>query len=182
MASYQEELMQWRLQRQQQETANRVSELQQEYREAERQRDMAISNDDLEEAGYQDNVCMDLEKEYQKIVPPSPPPAPPGMQEKLDRHQPFIRRGGQRALNAMGEAFQYATQRMGLTPGSPQCIAAERSLLELYAKDRHGVNYDPGELSPTWKDAAKICFPNDPHAEENYKTAYQQLKRQGRVR
>jgi hypothetical protein len=71
MASYQEELAQWRAQRKQAEISNRLEEIKQEHAQAARERDTAIANNDLETAEWRDGDCERLEQEWNQYVPPS---------------------------------------------------------------------------------------------------------------
>jgi hypothetical protein len=176
MASYQEEIAAWRMQRSQQELANRAQEIQQEHAQYARERDTALANNDLEEAAYADNACQDLEQEYQKIVPPQPQYHPKDV-KLMQVNNPYFRRYGQKGAQAAYAVNKHVTQRMGVSPDHPNYEALMKSGMELYAKD-FGAPYDPNSQLLTADEAAKISGLNP----QTYNQAYHQLKRQGRVR
>jgi hypothetical protein len=60
MASYHEQIAQWGQQRQQQQIADRVGQIREEYREACRERDQAIADNDLYTAEDRDSDCQRL--------------------------------------------------------------------------------------------------------------------------
>src|SRR5262249_50041924 len=135
MATYQEEIAQWRAQRQQQQINDRLQQIQTEYREVQRERDEAIANNDMETAEYRDIDCKQLEDEWNHYNPPQQQ-ADPRMVEFVRRRKGFVDRHGQAAINAMDLAHQYATRPrnpnttnpaatgMGLRPGTQQYFDA----------------------------------------------------------
>src|SRR5215831_1265118 len=185
--SYQQEIAQWRQQRRQAEAQARVNELRQEHNQALRERDYAISNNDLESAAAADDQCQYLENEFRQLVGPQQPQVDPRMAEFVRRRTPFVERHGQAAYQAMDMAHQYATRPrnpntnnpahtgMGLTPGTQAYFDAMDDLLTMYAKDL-GLHYDPSEKLLTANQAAKISGLS-PKA---YNEAAQEIGRQGR--
>src|SRR5262249_4374721 len=129
--SYQQEIAQWRQQRRQDEAQSRVNELRQEHTQAIRQRDHAIASNDMEEAAYQDNVCMDLEREFRTLVPQQPQ-VDPRMAEFVRQRTPFVERHGQAAYQAMDMAHRYATAPHDPN-ANPATVAAGRSGMGLKA-------------------------------------------------
>jgi hypothetical protein len=101
MPSYAEELAAWRAQRRQAEIADRAQEIQREHAQYARERDEAITRNDLEEAAYCDNSCENLEQEYRKIVPPQRPQMPLPAQEWILQNKPFFDRHGAQANAAV---------------------------------------------------------------------------------
>src|SRR5262245_62676146 len=158
MATYQEEIAQWRQQRRQAEAQSRLNELRQEHTEAIRERDTAIANNDIEAAGSADDQAQYLENEYAQLVGPQQPQADPRMVEFVRRRTPFVQRHGQAAYAAMDMAHRYATaprnphptpdavgagaHGMGLTPGTQAYFNAMDSLLTKDSKDP-GLHYEP---------------------------------------
>jgi hypothetical protein len=167
MASYQEELAHWRAQRKQAQIADRLEQIQQEHAQAARERDVAIANNDLEEAELRDMDVEQLEQEYQQIVGPQRPQMHPASVEFLQKNRAFRERHGAAVDQAILMAHNYATRPrnpttnnpaytgMGLTPNTPQYFQAVRDLLTMYARD-HGLTYDPNEETLTPTEAAKI--------------------------
>src|SRR5262245_56723792 len=171
MASYAEQIAQWRQQRRQQEAQSRIDDLRQEHAEALRERDTAIASNDLELAASADDQCQYLENEYTQLVGPQRPQADPKMVEFVRRRTPFVQRHGQAAYQAMDAAHRYATaprnphptpdavgagaHGMGLQPGTQAYFDAMDSLLTMYSKDM-GLHYDPEEKLLTANQAARI--------------------------
>jgi hypothetical protein len=177
MANYMEELAQWRVQRQQREAADRVSQLSQEYQEATREGDRAIANNEIEEAEYQDNVCMDLEKDYIKICPPQPQMDPAAAQW-VRENKAFFDRHGPNADAAVRAAHAWLTRpgNAGWKVNSPEYFKAVESLLETDGPSRYGVRYDPNEKELNPGEAAKVSGVSA----KTYNNASRQLAAQGR--
>jgi hypothetical protein len=187
MASYQEELAHWRAQRKQAQIADRLEQIQQEHAQAARERDVAIANNDLEEAELRDMDVEQLEQEYQQIVGPQRPQMHPASVEFLQKNRAFRERHGAAADQAILMAHNYATRPrnpttnnpaytgMGLTPNTPQYFQAVRDLLTMYARD-HGLTYDPNEETLTPTEAAKISGTSP----QTYNNASRELARDGR--
>jgi hypothetical protein len=154
MATYAEQIAQWRQQRAQQQIADRVGQIRQEYQQAQRERDTAIANNDMETAEFCDRDCVELEKEFLTYNPPRPQVDARAV-EFVRRRAPFVERHGQAAYAAMDLAHRYTMQRMGLTPNTPQYFKRMDDLLSLYAKD-YGLRYDPEEKMLTANEAARI--------------------------
>jgi hypothetical protein len=110
MASYQEELAHWRAQRKQAQIADRLEQIQQEHAQAARERDVAIANNDLEEAELRDMDVEQLEQEYQQIVGPQRPQMHPASVEFLQKNRAFRERHGAAADQAILMAHNYATR------------------------------------------------------------------------
>src|SRR5262249_45822857 len=108
MATYQEQIAQWRQQRAQQQIADRCNQIRSEYAEAQRERDQAIANNDMQTAECRDYDCQQREKEWAQYNPPRQQ-ADPRMVEFVRRRQPFVDRHGQAAYQAMDMAHRYAT-------------------------------------------------------------------------
>src|SRR5215472_7923333 len=166
MATYAEQIAQWRQQRAQQQIVNRCNEIKQEHAQAARERDQAIADNDLETAEFRDADCQQLEQEWRHYNPPRQQ-VDPRMVEFVRRRTPFVERHGQAAYQAMDMAHQYATRPrnpntnnpahtgMGLTPGTQAYFDAMDGLLTMYAKD-FGLRYDPEEKLLNANQAAKI--------------------------
>jgi hypothetical protein len=176
MASYQEEIAAWRVQRQQQEISNRLEQIKTEYAEAQRERDRAIADNDMETAECRDYDCQQMEQEWNQYVPPQPQYHPKDV-KLMQVNNPYFRRYGQKGAQAAYAVNNHITQRMGVSPDHPNYEALMKSSMELYAKD-FGAPYDPNSELLTADEAAKISGLNP----QTYNQAYAQLKRQGRVR
>src|SRR5262249_57648310 len=68
--SYQEQMAQWRVQREQQKIADRCNQIRTEHAQAARERDQAIAENDLETAEFRDTDCQQLEQEWAHYNPP----------------------------------------------------------------------------------------------------------------
>ena len=68
--TYAEQIAEWRSYRQQQEQAQRLDEIRAEYAEAQRERDRAVADGDVETATDRDNDCLYLERQWAEIAPP----------------------------------------------------------------------------------------------------------------
>jgi hypothetical protein len=155
MASYQEEIAAWRMQRQQQEVSNRLEQIKTEYAEAARERDQAIANNDMETAEMRDYDCQQMEQEWNQYVPPGPPPAHPKVANLAQRNTPYFRQYGQRGAQVADVAHRYVTERMGVTPDDPRYEEMVKSWMELHAKN-YNCPYDPNSEMLTPDEAAKI--------------------------
>jgi hypothetical protein len=167
MPSYAEELAAWRAQRRQAEIADRAQQIQQEHAQYARERDEAITRNDMEEASYADNACEDLEKEYYKIVPPQRPQMPAQAQEWVLQNKPFFDRYGPRADEAVRAAHAYVIRPRvpgetnpsrtgcGLRAYTKPYWDALETALQMHGPTFYGVQYDPGEKLPTVRDAAE---------------------------
>jgi hypothetical protein len=175
MATYQEELAQWRVQRKQQEISNRVEQIREEHSQAARERDIAIANNDLETAEFRDMDCEQLEQEYAHYVPQQPQ-SDPRQVEFVRRRAPFVQKYGQQAMQNFDRAHQYLMSR-GWKPNTQQYFDGLDTLMEMYGKN-YGTPYDPTQKMLTQSEAAKISGLD----EKSYAAAYEQLRRQGRVK
>jgi hypothetical protein len=175
MASYQEEIAAWRMQRQQQEIVDRAQQVQQEYAIAARERDEAIARNDMEEATYRDNECMDLEKEYNQIVPPQPPQLHPKIANLAQRNAGYFQKFGQRGAQIADRVHRYVTERMRVSPDDPRYEEMVKSAMEMYAKD-YGCPYDPNSEILTADEAAKISGLSP----KQYNNASRHMAAQGR--
>jgi len=106
MATYQEQIAQWRAQRAQQQINDRLEQIRSEYREVQRERDQAITENDLETAELRDMDCQQLEKEWAEYNPPQPQ-VNPQWQNWIRRNATFIEREGQRGVKAVTDALAY---------------------------------------------------------------------------
>src|SRR5262245_60198819 len=185
MATCQEEIAQWRAQRQQQQIADRCNQIRQEHAQVVRERDEAIANNDLETAEYRDMDCQQLEKEWAEYNPPQQQ-RNPQWENWLRRNSTFIEREGQRGVQAITEALRYMQRPrnpasadprytgMGLTPQqvfSPQGFDKLESLLEIHGQQFYGVKFDKNEQPLTADEAAKMSG----QTPENYNRASQRM-------
>jgi hypothetical protein len=173
---YQDEIATWRAQRKQAEAANRVEQIRQEHAQAVRERDQLIANNQMEEAEWRDMDCEQLEAEYNQYVPPQPQYHPKDM-KMIRAADPYFKRYGQRAAKAAFEVNKHIAQRMRVSPDHPNYEELMRRGMEMYGKD-FGAPYDSNAEVLTPEEAAKISGLSP----QGYAKAYQQLRRQGRVR
>src|SRR5262245_40309441 len=188
MATYNEQLMAWRQQRQAQELNNTLERIKSDHAQAVRDRDTAIANNDMEPAGFDDHDAARVGAEWRQDVPPPPPQFPQQMIEFTKRRQRFVERHGQAAIAAMDMAHNYATRPrnpnatnpahtgMGLVPNTPAYYKAMDDLLTMYAKD-YGLQYDPNEKMLTANDAAHMSGLSANH----YNHYYAQAKAEGKI-
>jgi hypothetical protein len=190
MASYNEELMQWRLQRKQAEIADRVEQIREEHARASRERDTAIANNDIENAEYLDKDCEQLEAEYRQYVPDQPPQVHPQWATWIKRNANFIEREGQRGVQAVQDALAYMGRPrtasndprytgLGLRPEqifTKQDLDRLETLLETHGQTLFGVKYDASEKTLTPNQAARISGLSP----EAYNRSAQQLAAAGR--
>src|SRR5262245_45632753 len=107
MATYAEQIGQWRAQRRQAEAQSRLNELRQEHAEAIRERDQGVASNDLELAASADDQAQYLENEYAQLVGPQQPQVNPQWQEWMRRNPTFIEREGQRGVQAITDSLAY---------------------------------------------------------------------------
>jgi len=191
MATYQEEIANWRAQRRQQEANNRLQELRQEHAQQVRERDTAIANNDLESAALADDQAQYLENEYAQIVGPQQQQVPPQWQEWMRRNANFIEREGQRGVNAVTGALAYMQRPrnpnsndprysgMGMTPQqifTKQGLDKLEDLLEIHGSQFYGVRFDKNEKTLTPNGAAKMSG----LSAKEYNHSAQQIGNQGR--
>src|SRR5262245_7470184 len=189
MPTYQEQIAQWRVQRAQQQIQDRCQQIRYEYADAQRERDQAIANNDMETAEFRDADCQQLENEWRHYNPPQQ--FSNDDIRYLQRKKTFLERNGQLGYQLIARAHQQAvmprnpnatsatdpnTYGMGLRRGTQAYYRAMDNLLEMYAKD-FGAHYDPGEDAPNWQEAAR----NSGLSQKSYVEAYKTLKAQGRV-
>ena len=171
MASYQDEILGWRMQRRQQEAANRVEQIKWEHREAARERDRALAEGDVSEAEMRDQDCEQLEAEYNQYCPPQAPQLDPRLVQFANRNRQFLERYGTNAYAALDAAHQYmlrprrsdttnpALTGMGWSPQhvyTPAYFDRLKTLMEMHGEQFLGVKYDRNEESLTPNEAAKI--------------------------
>src|SRR5262249_10010647 len=191
MATYQEEIAQWRRQRAQAQIADRCNQIRSEYAEAQRERDTAIANNDLETAEFRDQYCQQPEQEWATYNPPQQQ-VHPEWQNWIRRNASFIEREGQRGVNAVQGALAYMQRARNPNSNNPQHTGLGmrpeqiftkqgldklEDLLELYGPQFYGVRFDKDEKMLTPRQAADASGLNM----ESYEAAYRQLKTQGRV-
>jgi len=191
MATYQEEIAQWRRQRAQAQIADRCNQIRSEYAEAQRERDQAIASNDLETAEFRDQDCQQLEQEWAHYNPPQQQ-VHPEWQNWIRRNANFIEREGQRGVNAVQGALAYMQRRrttsnnpaytgLGMTPQqifTKQGLDKLEDLLELHGPQFYGVRFDKDEKTLT-PDEARDASGLDT---KSYNAAYYQLRAQGRVK
>jgi hypothetical protein len=190
MATYQEELARWRMERRQAEVADRVEQIRDEYTQASRERDTALANGDTEEAEFRDKDCQQLEEEFAQYVPPQQPQVHPQWANWIRRNSTFIEREGQRGVNAVQDALAYMQRPrtssadprytgMGLRPEqifTPQGLNKLETLLETHGQTLFGVKYDANEKALTPTTAARISGVSA----DTYNAASRQLAVAGR--
>jgi hypothetical protein len=181
MPTYQEQIAAWRAQRAQQQVAERVNQIASEYRDAVRERDQHIANNDLESAAWRDMDCEQLEKEYGEYVPPQPPPMDPRLAQFAQTNQGYhlnklrARVGPERT----GKFLNWVDQRlvnMGFQRNTPGYFERGRDMLELDSARVTGVAYDSKDQMLTADEAAKISGLSP----QEYNHAAQVIGRQGR--
>jgi len=184
MATYAEQIAQWRQQRAQAQIVDRCNQIRQEHAQAARERDQLIAENNLEEAAWRDDDCKQLEDEWRTYNPPQPPPADPRLVQFGQVNQDYLnklraRAGPERA----GQFLNWLDQRlvnMGLQRNSPAYFERGRDMLELDSARVTGVAYDPNTQALTADEAAKISN-LDAKTYNSYAAAYQKAKAQGRV-
>jgi hypothetical protein len=180
MASYQEEIAQWRAQRKQQEISNRVEQIRQEHAQAARERDIAINNNDMETAEWRDMDCEQLEQEYAQYNPPQPQPVDPRLAQFGQMNQGYLNKLRARVgPERTGQFLNWIDQRlvnMGLQRNTPGYFERGRDMLELDSARVTGVPYDSKDQMLTADEAAKISGLSP----EEYNHAAQVIGRQGR--
>jgi hypothetical protein len=195
--TYVEQIAEWRNQRQQQQVADRVQQIRSEYAQVQRERDQAISENDMERAEWADQDCQQLEQEYRQYTPQQPQ-IPQGVTRWAARNPRFFERYGEQASAAVIGALQYmmrpknlVTNRpdstgMGMSRDkvfdkdgffTPQGRDVMESLLQMHGPAYFGVSYNPEEKTLSWDQAAKASN----LSQKDYMSAYNDLKRQGRV-
>ena len=178
--SYQEQIAQWRAQREHQQKVTRLQEIQQDYAHAALERDEALRAGDTETAEYKDDDCKYYEDEWRELVPYRPQPHPNAA--KWDwQNQSYINKvqrnvGPERVMQGMAHVDSLATRHYPRhSPGYQKFV---EDYLEMYSEGATGVKYDPKEKTPTWRDAAETSG----LSEQEYTDAYKRLRAQGRVR
>jgi hypothetical protein len=170
MATYQEEIAQWRQQRAQQQIADRCNQIRQEHAQAARERDQLIAENDMDAAELRDDECKQLEQEWAHYNPPRQQ-VHPQWQTWINRNAAFIEREGQRGVNAVTDALAYMQRPrnpnsndprytgMGMTPQqifTRQGLSRLEDLLETHGAQFYGVRYDKNEKTLTPNGAAKV--------------------------
>src|SRR5262245_29032450 len=171
MATYAEQIGQWRAQRRQAEAQSRLNELRQEHAEAIRERDQAVASNDLELAASADDQAQYLENEYAQLVGPQQPQVNPQWQEWMRRNATFIEREGQRGVQAVTDALAYMQRARNPNSNDPrftgmamrpeqiftkQGLDKLESLLETHGSQLYGVRYDRSEKTLTPNQAARM--------------------------
>ena len=178
--TYQEQIAQWRAQREYQQKQTRLQEIQQDYAHAAQERDEALRAGDTDTAEYKDDDCKYYEEEWQSLVPYRPQPHPNAA--KWDwQNQQYINKiqrnvGPERVMQGMAHVDSLATRHYPRhSPGYQKFV---EDYLEMYSEGATGVKFDPKEATPTWRDAAEISGLSD----AEYTDSYKRLRAQGRVR
>jgi hypothetical protein len=180
MANYMEQIAAWRQQRAQRQVAERVNQIAAEYRDAVRERDQAIANNDAETAEWRDADCQQLEQEYVTYCPPQPPPVDPRLARFEQRNTDYLNKlrarvGPQRAGQFLNSVDRHLL-RMGIQRNSPDYFRRGRDMLELYSAPTTGVPYNSGDQALTANEAAKISG----LTAEQYNHASRTMAAQGR--
>jgi hypothetical protein len=189
MASYGEQLAQWRVQRRQRDIADRLGMIRQEYAEAARERDQALRDGDVVEAECRDQDCERLESEWREYVPEQ---TDPRLVRFAQQNQQFFEKYGPRAYQALAAAHEYMMRPrrtdtndpryrgMGWNPKyvfTPAYFDNLKSLLELHGEQFLGVQYDRKEQGLTPNEAAKISGLSP----QSYNRALHEVAAQGRL-
>ena len=160
MATYQEQIAQWRQQRAQAQIVDRCNQIRQEYAQVQRERDQAIAENNLEEAAWRDDDCKQLEEEWRTYNPPQPPPADPRLVEFGQRNKDYIDRVRARVgPERTAQFLNWLDQRlvnMGLQRNSPAYFERGRDMLELDSARVTGVPYDPNSQALTAGEVAEF--------------------------
>src|SRR5262245_47018967 len=185
MATYQEQIAQWRAQRQQQQIADRLDQIRQEHAQIVRERDEAIASNDMETAELRDMDCQQLEQEWAHYNPPQQQ-RNPQWENWLRRNSTFIEREGERGVKAVTDALAYMQRPrnpnsndprytgMGMRPEqifTPQGLDKLESLLEIHGSQFYGVRFDKNEQPLTANEVAKMSG----QSPENYNRASQRM-------
>jgi hypothetical protein len=188
--SYLQQVAQWRQDRMRAQVEQRKNEITQEYAEVVRERDLAISNNDMETAEENDNRAQDLENEWSQYNPPPPPQMDPQLarwgqanKEYIDR---LIAKHGVEKTNAFLNAidarltaprnlYEPAKGGLGLKRNSPEYFERGNDFLELYSEGVSGERYTPNDTL-TATEAAKIAGISP----QQYNRSAQVLNQQGR--
>jgi hypothetical protein len=178
--SYQEQIAQWRAERERQQKVTRLQEIQQDYAHAAQARDEALAVGDTTTAEWKDDDCKYYEQEWQELNPYRPQPHPAAVQWDW-QNQDYINKvnqrvGPQRAMQGMAHVDAVAARHYPRNSPGYQKFAED--YLEMYSEGATGVKYDPKDKTPTWQDAAKASG----LSEREYANSYHQLRAQGRVR
>jgi len=188
MATYAEQIAQWRQQRAQQQIADRVNQIRQEHTQVIRERDQAIADNDMETAELRDMDCQQLEQEHAQYVRPQQPP----MDQRLARwgamNKDYIDRliaahGNEKVTHYLNTIDQrltapknpYGGGGFGLSRYSQDYFDRGKDWLQLYSEQDTGIPYEPN-ATLTADEAAKISGLS-PKA---YNQAAQEIGRQGR--
>jgi len=194
MATYQEQIAQWRAQRQQHQINDRLQQIRSEHAEVVRERDQAIASNDMETAELRDMDCQQLEDEWRHYNPPQQQ-VHPQWQNWIRRNASFIEREGQRGVQAVTDSLAYMQRPrnpnsndprytgMGMTPQqifTPQGLQRLEDLLETHGSQFYGVRFDKNEQTLTPQGAAEASK-LDQRTYNSYADAYQKAKAAGRV-
>src|SRR5215468_7667789 len=114
MATYAEQIAQWRQQRAQQQIADRVNQIRQEHTQVIRERDQAIADNDMETAELRDMDCQQLEQEHAQYVRPQQPPMDRRLARWGEMNKEYIERliavhGNQKATQYLNGVDQRLT-------------------------------------------------------------------------
>jgi hypothetical protein len=175
MATYQEQIAQWRAQRAQQQINDRVDQIRSEYREVQRERDQAIADNDLETAEWRDADCQQLEQEYAQYCPPQPQYHPKDV-NLIQRNANYFQKHPQSGAKA-AHYVNNLVRRIGIGPDHPDYEDMMKRGMEFYG-ERFNAPYDRNNEPLTPNEARDISGVDT----QTYNRAYQELKRQGRVK
>src|SRR5262249_13884782 len=133
MATYAEQIAQWRQQRAQAQVADRCNQIRQEYAQVQRERDQAITENDLETAELRDQDCQQLEDEWRQYNPPQQQ-VHPQWAEWMRRNASFIEREGQRGVKAVTDALGYMQRTRNPNSNDPRYTGMGMTPQQIFTK------------------------------------------------
>jgi len=188
--TYMEQVASWRQDRMRQQVEQRKIEIIEEYRELSRERDAAIADNRMDDAGDADDQCQNLEVEMAQYSPPQAPQMDPRLQRWGAANKDYIDRliakhGNERTnafLNALDQRLTAPRNLqdpskggMGLQRNSDEYFKRGADFLELYSEGTTGERYTPDDTL-TATEAAKISGVSP----QQYNRSAQVLQQQGR--
>src|SRR5262245_7448923 len=189
--SYQEQVARLRQERAAREHAEKIQEIQTEWRSNLENRNEAARSNNAEDWHYWDKLVQENERDYQAFMPVQQPQLDPRIVRWGQRNQQYLNKLAER-LGTRDSQFlnwidaKLTTPRnprdprnggMGLKRGSPAYFQRGRDLLELYSEGITGVKYDSNEQALTADEAARISGLSN----RDYNRSVQTLYNQGRI-
>ena len=188
--SYMEQVAQWRQNRMLQQVEQRKQEIVEQYRDLCRERDEAIADNRMDDAGDADDQVANLESEWSEYNPPAPPQQHPAAlrwraanKDYIDR---LIARHGQERTDAFFNTLDARLTAprnlqdpskggMGLQRFSKEYFERGKDFLELYSEGTSGERYTADDTL-TADEAAKISGVSP----QQYNQSARVLQQQGR--